>query len=45
MADSRGSTINKVVSALKTAGIEFLAREDRAIGVLLKIPHLHEEVS
>jgi transcriptional regulator with XRE-family HTH domain len=45
MADSRGSTINKVASALNTAGIEFLAREDRAIGVLLKIPHLHEEVS
>jgi len=42
LADSRGSTINKVASALRQAGIEFLAREDRAIGVLLKMPQGHE---
>ncbi len=41
LADSRGSTINKVASALRQAGIEFLAREDRAIGVLLNLPQEH----
>ncbi len=35
-ADSRGSTLSKVVHALANAGIEFVHREDGAIGVLLK---------
>lgn len=41
-ADSRGSTINKVAGALHLAGIEFLMRDDRAIGVLLKMPQGQE---
>ena len=36
MADSRSSTHNKVVKALSLAGIEFVTRDDGAIGVILK---------
>jgi len=36
LADSRSSTLNKVVKALTQAGIEFITRDDGAIGVLLK---------
>jgi transcriptional regulator with XRE-family HTH domain len=36
LADSRGSTLNKVVKALSLAGIEFVTRDDGAIGVILK---------
>lgn len=36
MADSRSSTLNKVVKALSLAGIEFVTRDDGAIGVILK---------
>lgn len=36
MADSRGSTLNKVVRALNQAGIEFVTRDDGGIGVILK---------
>ncbi len=36
LADSRGSTINKVAKALTVAGIEFVTREDGAIGIILK---------
>ena len=36
MADSRSSTLNKVVKALSLAGIEFVTRDDEAIGVILK---------
>ena len=35
-ADSRRSTIMKVLSTLEAAGIVFITREDGAIGVLLK---------
>ncbi|MEA1052670.1 XRE family transcriptional regulator [Lamprobacter modestohalophilus] len=35
-ADSRRSTIIKVVQTLEAAGIVFVTREDGAIGVLLK---------
>ena len=38
MADSRSSTLNKVVKALSLAGIEFVTRADGAIGVILKGP-------
>ena len=38
LADSRGSTIHKVASALSLAGIEFLAH-DNGIGVMLKVQH------
>ncbi len=38
MADSRSSTLNKVVKALSLAGIEFVTRDDGAIGVILKGP-------
>lgn len=34
LADSRGSTLLKVMKALEEAGIEFLAHDDGAIGVL-----------
>ena len=34
--DSRSSTLNKVVKALSLAGIEFVTRDDGAIGVMLK---------
>ena len=34
--DSRTSTLNKVVKALSLAGIEFVTRDDGAIGVMLK---------
>lgn len=37
LADSRGSTLNKVAKALTQAGIEFVTRDDGAIGVILKI--------
>lgn len=37
LADSRGSTLNKVVKALTLAGIEFVTRDDGAIGVILKV--------
>ena len=36
LADSRGSTLNKVAKALALAGIEFVTRDDGAIGVILK---------
>jgi len=36
LADSRGSTLNKVAKALSLAGIEFVTRDDGAIGVILK---------
>jgi transcriptional regulator with XRE-family HTH domain len=36
LADSRGSTLNKVAKALTLAGIEFITRDDGAIGVILK---------
>ncbi|MDD3675206.1 helix-turn-helix domain-containing protein [Thauera propionica] len=36
LADSRASTLNKVVKALTQAGIEFVTRDDGAIGVMLK---------
>ena len=36
MADSRSSTLNKVLKALSLAGIEFVTRDDGAIGVILK---------
>ena len=36
LADSRGSTLNKVAKALTLAGIEFVTRDDGAIGVILK---------
>ena len=36
MADSRSSTLNKVVKALSIAGIEFVTLDDGAIGVMLK---------
>ncbi len=35
-ADSRRSTIMKVVKTLEAAGIVFITREDGAMGVLLK---------
>lgn len=35
MADSRSTTLNKVVHALNQAGIEFLHRRDGAIGIML----------
>lgn len=37
LADSRGSTIQKVVQALTHAGIEFVARDDAEIGVVLRM--------
>ena len=37
LADSRSSTLNKVVKALNVAGIEFVTRDDGAIGVMLKL--------
>jgi hypothetical protein len=37
LADSRSSTLNKVVKALSLAGIEFVTRDDGAIGVILKV--------
>ena len=36
MADSRSSTLNKVVKALSLAGIEFVTRDVGAIGVMFK---------
>ncbi len=39
LADSRGSTLNKVVKALTLAGIGFVTRDDSAIGVILKVPN------
>ena len=40
MADSRSSTLNKVVKALTLAGIEFVTRDDGALGVILKAQNL-----
>ena len=40
MADSRSSTLNKVVKAMRLAGIEFVTRDDGAIGVILKAQNL-----
>ena len=37
LADSRSSTLNKVVKALNVAGIEFVTRDDGAIVVMLKL--------
>ena len=36
LADRRSSTLNKVAKALTLAGIEFVTRDDGAIGVILK---------
>ena len=36
LADSRGSTLNKVAKALTLAGIEFITRDDGSIGVIMK---------
>ena len=36
LADSRSSTLNNVAKALTLAGIEFITRDDGAIGVILK---------
>ena len=38
LADSRSSKLNKVVNTLTLAGIEFVTRDDGAIGVILKGP-------
>ena len=43
LADSRGSTLNKVAKALTLAGIEFVTRDDGAIGVILKGPSTDRE--
>ena len=43
LADSRSSTLNKVVKALSLAGIEFVTRDDGAIGVILKGPSTDRE--
>ena len=43
LADSRSSTLNKVVKALSLAGIEFVTRADGAIGVILKGPSTDRE--
>lgn len=37
LADTRISTLRKVVQALNQAGIEFLSREDGAIGVMMRL--------
>jgi len=37
LADSRGSTIQKVVQALSHAGIEFVGRDGTEIGVVLRM--------
>lgn len=37
-ADTRGSTLRKVIAALTHEGIEFVAREDGAVGVVLRRP-------
>ena len=36
LADSRSSTLNNVAKALTLAGIEFITRDDGAIGVIQK---------
>lgn len=36
LADSRSSTLNKVVKALSLAGVEFVTRGDGAIGVMIR---------
>lgn len=43
LADSRGSTLNKVAKALTLAGIEFVTRDDGAIGVILKAQNPPDE--
>ena len=40
-ADTRISTLSKVVRALNQAGVEFVNREDGAIGVMLRHPQIH----
>ena len=45
LADSRGSTMTKVAKTLIAAGIEFIAREDGAIGVILKGPQAQNPTS
>lgn len=40
-ADTRISTLSKVVRALNQAGVEFVNREDGAIGVVLRLPQSH----
>ena len=40
-ADTRISTLSKVVRALNQAGVEFVNREDGAIGVMLRHPQSH----
>ena len=40
-ADTRISTLSKVVRALNQAGVEFVNREDGAIGVMLRQPQSH----
>jgi len=42
LADSRGSTLNKVAKALTLAGIEFVTLDDGAIGVILKAEFLRQ---
>lgn len=37
LADTRISTLSKVVRTLNQAGIEFLSREDGAIGVMMRV--------
>lgn len=37
MADTRVSTLSKVVRALNQAGIEFVTRDDGAIGVMMRV--------
>lgn len=35
LTDSRSSTVNKVISTLRSAGIEFVNRDEASIGVVL----------
>lgn len=37
LADTRISTLSKVVRTLNQAGIEFVSREDGAIGVMMRV--------
>lgn len=36
LADSRGSTLNRIVKALTNEGIEFISQADGGVGVLIK---------
>ncbi len=44
-ADSRGSTLSKVIHALASAGIELVYRDDGAIGILLKKQEVSQSFS